>query len=49
MSVSNSTDQLLVVHIDGADDLVGCIHKTLPQSDDRVPEAVGHLISILKE
>nr|CAB3264156.1 unconventional myosin-Id [Phallusia mammillata] len=48
VSVSNGTDQLLVVHIDGADDIVGCIHLTNPSQDDRVPEAVAHFMSVMK-
>lgn len=48
LSVTNGTDQLFVIHIDGADDIVGCVHQTNPDQDDRVPEAVGRLISIMK-
>lgn len=47
VSVSSGSDQLLIIHIDGADDLVLCIQKTTPEYDDRAPEAVGVLSKLI--
>lgn len=47
VSISSGTDQLLIIHIEGADDLVTCIQKTNPAYDDRAPEAVGILVKLL--
>nr|XP_039255052.1 unconventional myosin-Id-like [Styela clava] len=47
VSVSNGTDQLLIIHVDGSDDLVLCIQKTNPEYDDRAPEAVGVLVKLV--
>uniref|UniRef100_H2YU17 Myosin motor domain-containing protein n=1 Tax=Ciona savignyi TaxID=51511 RepID=H2YU17_CIOSA len=48
ISVSSSSNQLLVIHIDGHDDLVTCIHKTNPHNEDRVPEAVACILRTVK-
>ncbi|CAK8683010.1 unnamed protein product [Clavelina lepadiformis] len=48
LSISSGTDQLLIIHLEGHDDLVTCIHKTTPQADDRVPEAVGRILRLVK-
>lgn len=47
VSVSSGTDQLLIIHVDGADDLVLCIQKTNPEYDDRAPEAVAVLAKLV--
>ena len=49
ISVSSDTDQLLIIHIDGADDIVTCIHNTHPENEDRVPEAVAQLSTAVKK
>lgn len=47
VSVSSGTDQLFIIHIDGADDLVTCIQKTNPEYDDRAPEAVAVMLQLV--
>ncbi|XP_075413615.1 unconventional myosin-Ig isoform X2 [Tenrec ecaudatus] len=43
VSVTSGQDQLVVLHAQGQDDLVVCLHRTQPELDNRVGELVGVL------
>ncbi|XP_014386021.1 PREDICTED: unconventional myosin-Ig, partial [Myotis brandtii] len=43
LSVTSGRDQLVVLHLQGQDDLVVCLHRSRPPLDNRVGELVGVL------
>uniref|UniRef100_A0A8I6A051 Myosin IG n=1 Tax=Rattus norvegicus TaxID=10116 RepID=A0A8I6A051_RAT len=45
LSVTSGRDQLVVLHAQGHDDLVVCLHRSQPPLDNRIGELVGMLVS----
>lgn len=43
LSVTSGPDQLVVLHAQGLDDLVVCLHRSQPPLDNRIGELVGVL------
>lgn len=43
LSVTSGRDQLVVLHAQGYDDLVVCLHRSQPPLDNRIGELVGML------
>ena len=43
LSVTSGRDQLVVLHAQGYDDLVVCLHRSQPPLDNRIGELVGVL------
>lgn len=43
LSVTSGRDQLVVLHAQGHDDLVVCLHRSQPPLDNRIGELVGML------